>query len=79
MRRDPIEGVQIRHIVHAENLLARRLRGLGAGDEKLEPRRDQLVFDGPEALRSLWMALAHLMQKALGVRDESDGHGSGAR
>ena len=72
---DALERVQVRLLVHAKKLGSRRFRRVEAGDELIETRGEQPILDRAEPLRPLRMSFAHLVQQAIRMRDEGEGHG----
>jgi MoxR-like ATPase len=62
--------------MHARQLLVGGERRVVALEELSNPRGDQLILDGREALGTLGVPRTHLVLEAVGVRDECHSHAS---
>jgi hypothetical protein len=61
--------------MYARQLLDGRARSLMVLQQVIQATRMQFVFDRAEPRRALGMPVTHLVEMAMGVRDECDGHG----
>ena len=75
LRARRLDLVDVTTGVNPLELLPRCRGRLVMRDHTVEPRADQVIVDGIQALRTLRMVRAHIVQVARGMRDVRDGHG----
>ena len=73
-RREFLDGVDVEGFVHALELLARGQRRLDVDKMIGQTGGDQLILHRRQALRTLGMHGAHVVQLAVGVRYECGAH-----
>ena len=65
---------QVRDWMHAGEIGNSRLWRLMGVEKPRDPRAEQLIVDGRQALRALRVIFAHVVLHAIGVGNEGDGH-----
>jgi hypothetical protein len=76
LRRHFADRPHVLHRMHPRELLVGGERRFEPGQDRIEPRGDELVLDRREPLRPLGMMASHLVLEAIGMRYEGGGHGN---